>query len=158
MPSYVCIVDTPVQCVVERMAQLDFRPPCGVIGIRDRFFATDAATRHAPHQLVRRAKYAETLIVRKSNARVTWCHSTHQSCPKARKMLMHLYASIVVTLVAFAGKRKAKANFRFLCGRIGIAGRFSATNAATHDALPNIVHGVAFVAISTVASAYVTNL
>ena len=71
---------------------------------------------------------------------------------------MHFYASIVVTLVACAEKRRVKTDFRVLCGFIGIDGRFCATSAATHDALPNIAHGVAFVVISTVASVYVTNL
>ena len=71
---------------------------------------------------------------------------------------MNLYASIVVTPVTFAEKRKAKTNFRFQCGRKGMKERFSATNAATHDAQPKIAHGVTFVAISNVANANVTNL
>ena len=145
--SYVTTVVTLVQSVDKGVEQSAFQLLYGNIGIHARSFATNAATRHALRLLVRRAMYAETLVVTRNIARVLWYHSAPLSGPKVKRMLMDFYASIVVINVAFVEKEKAKTAFRNLRYNTKMNGRCSARNVATHDALPQIVHGVLSVAI-----------
>ena len=154
--SYVRTVVTLVQSVENGVEQSAFQLLYGIIGIRGRFFATDAATRHALRLLVRHAMYAEILVVTTNIARVVWYHSHQLTTPKVKRMLMDFYASIVVINVAFVEKEKTKTAFRNLRLNTSMNGRWSARNVATHDALPQIVHGVLSVAIYTAASACVT--